>query len=125
MASPPSDTGALWDSRFDTPDYAYGTRPNDFLVEVASRLPPGARVLSLGEGEGRNAAFLAALGHRVTAVDASEVGRDKALRLAAERGVALDYVVSDLADYALAPDTWDAVVAIFCHLPPQPAVPRA
>ena len=118
MDRPPSPTTLQWNSRFSAAGYAYGTQPNDYLAQRAPQLAPASRVLSLGEGEGRNAVFLAALGHRVTAVDASEVGRDKALRLAAERGVALDYVVSDLADYALAPDAWDAVVAIFCHLPP-------
>ena len=117
MDRPPSPTTQQWNSRFSAPGYAYGTEPNDYLAQVAPRLAPGSRVLSLGEGEGRNAVFLATLGHRVTAVDGSEVGRDKALKLAAERGVALDYVVSDLADYAIAPDTWDAVVSIFCHLP--------
>jgi SAM-dependent methyltransferase len=118
MASPPSSAGAQWDARFATSDYAYGTRPNDFLVEVASRLPPGARVLSLGEGEGRNAVYLAGLGHQVSAVDASAVGLAKAQRLAAERGVTLQTQVSDLGDYHLQPGAWDAVVSIFCHLPP-------
>ena len=126
MPSPVSSTGAQWDARFATQDYAYGTRPNDFLVEVASRLPPGARVLSLGEGEGRNAVYLAGLGHRVSAVDASAVGLAKAQRLAAERGVTLHTQVSDLGDYALQPGAWDAVVIIFCHLPPglRPRVHR-
>jgi SAM-dependent methyltransferase len=118
MASAPSSAGAQWDARFATPDYAYGTRPNDFLVEMASRLPPGARVLSLGEGEGRNAVYLAGLGHQVSAVDASAVGLAKAQRLAAERGVTLQTQVSDLGDYHLQPGAWDAVVSIFCHLPP-------
>jgi SAM-dependent methyltransferase len=107
-----------WNSRFSVPEYVYGTKPNDFLVESAPALPPApARVLSLGEGEGRNAVYLASLGHRVTAVDASDVGLRKAERLAAERGVPLETVVSDLGDFTIAPGTWDAVVLIFCHLP--------
>jgi SAM-dependent methyltransferase len=119
MAQPGGpDVGAQWNSRFSVQEYVYGTKPNDFLAESAPALPPvPARVLSLGEGEGRNAVFLATLGHRVTAVDASEVGLRKAERLAAERGVSVATVVSNLADFPLTSDTWDVVVSIFCHLP--------
>jgi SAM-dependent methyltransferase len=107
-----------WNSRFSVQEYVYGTKPNDFLAESAASLPPApARVLSLGEGEGRNAVYLASLGHEVTAVDTSDVGLRKAERLAAERGVSLKTVVSDLADFTFAPGAWDAVVSIFCHLP--------
>lgn len=109
----------MWDARYGGDDYVYGTRPNDFLAEEAGRLPPGARVLCLAEGEGRNAVHLAGLGHRVTGVDASRVGLDKARRLAAGRGVEIEAVVSDLGEYAIAPAAWDAVVLIFCHLLPE------
>ncbi|MBN1207325.1 MAG: class I SAM-dependent methyltransferase [Myxococcaceae bacterium] len=84
---------------------------------MAPRLPPRARVLSLAEGEGRNAVYLASLGHHVTAVDASRVGLEKAQRLAAERGVVLETVVSDLSDFPIAPSAWDAAILVFCHLP--------
>jgi SAM-dependent methyltransferase len=107
----------MWDERYRGPDYAYGTEPNDFLVATADQLPAG-RVLCLGEGEGRNAVWLAGRGLEVTAVDASGVGLEKARRLAAERGVAVDTVHADLATFTLEPGAWDAVVSIFCHLPP-------
>lgn len=80
-------------------------------------MPPRGRVLSLAEGEGRNAVYLAGLGHAVTAVDQSAVGLEKARRLAAARGVTLETVVADLTDYVVAPESWDGVVSIFCHLP--------
>ncbi|MFH1569986.1 MAG: class I SAM-dependent methyltransferase [Gemmatimonadota bacterium] len=107
----------MWDERFGRPGYAYGTAPNDFLVEVAHRVPVGP-VLCLGEGEGRNATYLAGRGARVTAVDQSPVGLAKARQLAAERGVSITTVCADLADFAIAPAAWDGVVSIFCHLPP-------
>lgn len=44
-------------------------------------------ILSLAEGEGRNAVFLATLGHRVLGVDRSAVGLAKARQLVAFRGV--------------------------------------
>ncbi|MCY1036067.1 class I SAM-dependent methyltransferase [Corallococcus sp. BB11-1] len=118
MAEQHPNAGTQWDARFSSEAYVYGTQPNDFLVDMAPRLPPGGRVLSLGEGEGRNSVYLASLGHAVTAVDASRVGLQKSQRLAAERGVFIETIVSDLADFTFAPEAWDAAVAIFCHLPP-------
>ena len=50
----------MWNERYGKPEYAFGTKPNDFLVLVASQIPQG-RVLCLGEGEGRNAVYLASL----------------------------------------------------------------
>lgn len=110
-----ADAATEWNFRYAKPGYAYGTEPNRFLVSVADRLPPG-RVLSLGEGEGRNAVFLAVRGHDVTAVDASEVGLAKARQLAAEQGVSISTVVADLAEYRI-DHGWDAIISIFCHLP--------
>jgi SAM-dependent methyltransferase len=83
---------------------------------VAPRL--AGPVLCLGEGEGRNAVFLAAQGLEVTAVDLSPVALDKAQRLAAERGVRITTAVADLADFGLGEARWGAIVSIWCHLPP-------
>ena len=60
----------FWDNRYGEPGYAYGTEPNAFLRAQASRLPPGARVLVVGDGEGRNGVWLAIQGHDVLSVDA-------------------------------------------------------
>lgn len=106
-----------WDARYRTSPFFYGTEPNDFLREVAGRIRPGGSVLCLGEGEGRNACYLAALGLRVTALDQSAVGLATATDHAVSRGVHLDTVVADLADYAFDPAHWDAIISIWCHLP--------
>src|SRR5690242_4919478 len=106
-----------WDSRFSEPGYAYGSAPNDFLVQVAPRLPAGP-VLSLGEGEGRNGVYLAQLGHDVLAVDQSAVGLAKVERLAAERGVTIRTEVANLADFVIDPDRWAAILCFFVHMPP-------
>jgi SAM-dependent methyltransferase len=108
----------MWDERYAEDDYAYGTAPNDFLVEQAGCIPEGP-VLCLAEGEGRNAVWLAARGHAVTAMDASSVGLEKAHRLAAERGVEIVTCRSDLAHFAIAPNTWMGIVSIFAHVPPD------
>lgn len=78
-----------WNARYNSPSYAYGTEPNDFLDEVADQILKG-RALCLAEGEGRNAVFLAGLGYSVTAVDGARVGINKAEALAQARGVAID-----------------------------------
>lgn len=107
----------MWDERYSGETYAYGTEPNDFLVEMAAHLPMG-RILCLGEGEGRNAVWLAQRGYEVTAVDASAVGLEKARRLAVSRRVTIFTVHAELGALVVEPDTWDGVVSIFCHLPP-------
>jgi SAM-dependent methyltransferase len=106
----------MWDERYSSKDYVYGTAPNDFLRSVADRIPKG-RILSLGEGEGRNSVYLAACGFAVLGVDSSAVGLGKARKLAAERGVRIDTLVADLTGYNIQPDGWDGIVSIFCHLP--------
>jgi SAM-dependent methyltransferase len=108
----------MWDERYSAEEFVYGTAPNAYLVSVIDRLPRG-RVLCVAEGEGRNAVYLAQCGCEVLAVDASRVGLQKAARLARERGVHIETVVADLADFVIEPQGWDAVVSIFCHLQPQ------
>ncbi len=112
----------MWNQRFNQPDYVYGTQPNDFLHAIAANVPHG-KLLSLGEGEGRNAVYLATLGYDVTAVDSSDVGLEKARRLAAEKGVKITTITADLGEYQIQPDSWDGIVSIFCHIPSAIRVP--
>lgn len=109
-----SDPRAQWEARFGaTADYVFGTAPNHFLTEQAWRLPPGARVLAVADGEGRNGVWLAEQGHAVTAVDIAPAGLAKAARLAAVRGVSLDLIEADLARWDWPDGACDAVVGIF------------
>ena len=108
---------SMWDDRYSAPAYAYGTEPNDFLKSVAGRIPVGP-VLCLAEGQGRNAVYLASLGHDVLAVDQSPVGLARARELAASRGVVIATQVADLSSFIIEPEKWSGIVAIFAHLPP-------
>lgn len=112
----------MWDERYSQSGFAYGDQANEFLAAVAGRIPAGP-VLCLGEGEGRNAVFLAGLGHRVVAVDQSAVGLAKARRLAESRGVGIETVEADLAGFPIGPGDWAGVVSVFCHLPAAIRVP--
>jgi SAM-dependent methyltransferase len=89
--------------------------PNRFVVQELSDLPPG-RAIDLACGEGRNAVWLAQRGWRVTAVDFSPVGLDKARRLADARGVKVDWVLADLLDYEPAAGTYQLVLLAYLHI---------
>lgn len=106
----------IWNQRYKTEDYIYGKKPNDFLVDHVSEILHGS-VLCLGEGEGRNAVFLASLGHDVLAVDSSSVGLQKAKSLALENSVSIKTRLTDLDKLDISRHSWDAIISIFCHLP--------
>lgn len=108
----------MWNERYSSSEYAYGTTPNDFLVEHKDSLPKG-RILSLAEGEGRNAVFLAKQGYEVTAVDSSIVGLEKAQKLATRNGVSIEYVHADLGEFQYGEGCWDGIVSVFCPLPSE------
>jgi len=107
----------FWNDRYSAEDFTYGDQPNDLLRARGGDLSLPGPVLSLGEGEGRNAVFLASLGYQVTGVDGSAVGLEKAQRLAAAKGVTIQTVCADLAAFDLGEATWTGVISIWCHLP--------
>lgn len=103
-----------WNARFSEAGFAYGEVANDFLMACAPHLPRG-KALSLGEGEGRNAVFLAQLGFEVTAVDFSVVGLQKAQTLAQRHAVGLTCVHADLANFDMSAERWDLVISVFAQ----------
>lgn len=106
----------MWDEKFNTQDFLYGQEPNAFIASQAYRLPQNAHVLCLAEGEGRNAIHLAKANHTVTALDASQVGLDKAMVHAQTHDVEISCVCTDLWHW-YATKEYDAIVASFMHLP--------
>ncbi len=111
-----TDSRALWDERYGAEHYVYGTDPNDFLVEAVRDLRRG-RALSLAEGEGRNAVWLASQGFEVWSVDQSAAGVAKTRRLARERGVTVHAGLGRLEELEIEPGSWDLIVSIFAHVP--------
>mgnify|MGYP001626157511 CR=1 FL=1 len=109
----------FWNQKFSSADYFYGDQPNDFLRSQIFRLKPGARVLVVGDGEGRNGVWLAEQGFKVTSIDYSSVGCEKSRKLAAQRGVSLTTECADLLSWAWPVAEFDAVVSIFLHFLPD------
>lgn len=113
--------GAFWDQRYQAPGYLFGEEPSQWLRSVAWRFPlqaPGrVRVLTAGDGEGRNGVWLAGLGLNVASFDGSAEAVTKARSLAARRGVALDARHATIDDFPWADAGWDVVVSIFVHVP--------
>jgi 2-polyprenyl-3-methyl-5-hydroxy-6-metoxy-1,4-benzoquinol methylase len=105
----------FWNDRYADDAFVYGTEPNHFLVEQHGLLH--GPILSIAEGEGRNAVYLASLGLDVLGVDSASVGLAKAQRLAAARGVSIRTECADLATWEPVADSFGAVISIFAHLP--------
>ena len=90
--------------------------PSQEIRDVASDLRPGATVLDLGCGEGRNALFLAESGFDVTAVDISETGIRKLNALAQESELNIHSEVADMRDCQFS-HSFDLIVSHGClHL---------
>ena len=105
-----------WNERYSTEDFAYGEEPNNYLKEQLQKLDPGT-ILFPAEGEGRNAVFAAKLGWRVSAFDISVEGKNKALRLAKNNNVTLDYQVDELSNLNYNIGQFDAIALIYAHFP--------
>lgn len=113
-----ADPREFWNHRYAMPGWAYGTEPHALVRTLGPSLT--GPVLCLGEGEGRNAVYLASLGVDVTALDLSPLALEKTQKLAREKGVSVKTVLADLADVDVSTmqgGPWGAVVAIWCHLP--------
>jgi cyclopropane fatty-acyl-phospholipid synthase-like methyltransferase len=104
----------MWNQRYSSDEFVYGTEPNSFLAANTEVLT--GPVLSLAEGEGRNAVFLASLGLEVRGVDGSVQGLAKAQKLAESRGVRISTEVADLATYNPPANYFGSVVSISAHL---------
>ncbi len=107
-----------WDDRYKEPDFAYGTEPNEFLKEQIDQLKAGT-ILFGAEGEGRNAVYASKLGWVVQAFDISKEGKNKALKLAEENKVSIDYQVGQLPDLDFENGKFDAIALIYAHFPPN------
>ncbi|BDD04478.1 methyltransferase [Aureibacter tunicatorum] len=107
-----------WDDRYDQEKYAYGVEPNEFFKNQLKKLNAG-RALFAAEGEGRNAVFAAMLGWEAFAFDISKSGKFKAMSLAENKNVKIDYRIGNLPDLNFLNESFDVVALIYAHFPPN------
>ena len=107
---------ARWNDRYRAEEFAYGIAPNNYLKEQLSKFAP-CHILFAAEGEGRNAVFAAQQGWTVSAFDISEEGKAKALRLAEQLHVTIDYQIGELSLLNYTPEQFDAIALIYAHFP--------
>ena len=107
---------AFWNEKFQTDQLIYGTEPNNFIKENIDLLLECKTVLCLGEGEGRNAIYLADKGLEVEALDASDVGLFK-LRKRAKEHYLFIKLRHTLLEYWKPTPTYGAVICTYLHLP--------
>ncbi len=123
---PPSN----WDPIYaGTDSYVFGTEPSQ-IAHTAFRFfqafggdPSNAEALDLGSGEGRDTAFLAQQGMRVTARDIAPTGLQKTQALLGECGVPpdrVDLALGDALAFEYPTETYDIALAanVFQFLPP-------
>ena len=108
----------FWDNRYAGEAFAYGTSPNIFFKNQLDHLPPGNLLLP-AEGEGRNAIYAALKGWNVTAFDQSEIAKQKAMKLAKQNKVRIEYEVCDQVDFSSKENYFGCVALIFAHMPPD------
>lgn len=105
----------FWSERYRSvgEDYLFGTAPSHFLASRGELLGGLGEVLSVADGEGRNAVWLAEQGCRVTATEISPVALEKAARLARGRHVDVNFVQADLLEWDWPAAAFDAVIGVF------------
>lgn len=107
-----------WNDRYSNKEFAYGEQPNNYLKEQLEKLNPGT-ILFPAEGEGRNAVFAAKSGWTVSAFDISAEGKNKALKLAEDNNVTIDYQVGELESHNYHSEQFDAIALIYAHFPAE------
>ena len=110
-----ADAAERWNARYADDDFLFGTSPNAWLRAHARVWSPGARVLCIADGEGRNGVWLAQQGLHVTAFDLADRAVAKA-RAMAQRNEVVDrfhVVTADVDGYNWPLDALDGVAAIF------------
>ena len=105
----------FWNQRYAEDSFAYGRLPNVFFKQELDKLAPGSLLLP-AEGEGRNATYAASKGWEVSAFDFSIAAMKKALELAKNNDVHLDFQVLDVLDFHSC-KKFDVLGLCYAHFP--------
>lgn len=108
----------FWNDKFQGKKLLYGEEPNNFVKENIELLNKAKKAICLGEGEGRNAIFLADKRIEVEALDASDVALFKLRQRAHENYLSIK-IRHTLIEYWQPECIYDAVICTYLHLPKQ------
>ena len=103
----------MWEERFAQDEYLFGTAPVPFLLKHDKHFIEGQSVLSIAEGEGRNAVHLAKKGLSVIGVEFAPSAVSKANKLAKLNKVDVAFVQSDLFEWNWPQNTFDITLGLF------------
>lgn len=101
-----------WDRKYATGEGPAHFKPKPFLTRHHQMLG-GGRALDVACGFGGNALYLASLGYRVDAVDASGFALGKVKAEAARRGLPVTLVQADLIRWWVPPARYNLIVVFY------------
>lgn len=102
-----------WTQKYNTKGYVYGTKPSLLLLANATHIGAEKTGLAVADSEGRHSGVMAEQGLHVTAIDSSSIWLEKARRLAAVRGVDVDFQLADLRSWDRDANHSDLIAAVF------------
>ncbi len=108
-----------WNKRYGATDLVWGAEPNRFVEEALRDVEPRGWALDVACGEGRNAIWLAERGWRTTAVDFSCVAIERGRKLAARRGLEVEFIEADLTSWVPEPGAYALALVLYLHIPPE------
>lgn len=115
-----SDDRERWNERYAESEFDPADDPVPALERRIGTLPEG-RALDVATGTGRNAVFLADHGYDVDAVDISDEAIETARERAERRGVDVNWIRADVAEFDPGRERYDLIVVSFFaaleHLP--------
>jgi len=103
----------FWEEKYSNSEYIYGLKPNEFLLSKLKDFKSGS-ILFPCDGEGRNSVYFANQGFDVVAFDFSQNAKAKALNLAKNFNVRVDYFLADWKDFFTL-ERFDFVAIAFAH----------
>lgn len=101
-----------WDRKYAAGEGPAHFEPKPFLTQH-HHLLAGGRALDVACGFGGNALYLASLGYRVDAVDASGFALDKVRTEAARRGLLVNLIQADLSHWWVPRACYDLIVVFY------------
>lgn len=91
--------------------------PDVFLVKN-HHLIPNNRVLISNDCTCNNSIYLAKLGFDVTTLCPTQYAVRKSRQITKQSKTSVNYLCSDLNNFNLEKDNWDAIITLFCHMSP-------